>query len=583
MTGIAVFDWLLHFRVEMAVAAGATVLLWLALRWRLRGGWLLVLACLPVALVLLKADVRTYSYHGLLHVSLVYRLLAGPFPPTDAFFAGEPLTYPWAHHALVGVFARLLSADPFTIFASMNLALLALTVFTLYRTAAELFEEPPARALAVVPALFGLSLFSRGPLWWLLAVKLHFWPVTRVLPVEKFAHVTSNGFGVLFFAIHLLAVVRIFGVRGARWRDGALLGGAVLGAALFYPAAWGAIALSAAASAGVLWWRQPRERAHALLVTAVSGAAGTAIALPYLWLIRFGRNPAAALQWSETAGWVGWKMAVVLVSVSALAVLSWFFRAELRRAIVAAPAVWLVVATTALLNFAMYVAFRATYGNEYKFLLFGSQALGLAAGAPLAALWRKNSAVWFAVVGFWILPAASHGLELLKTTFGDPSRMVADGWVLHQTDPARDRLNQWIRKETARDAAIVDSELSVGPFAHRSLFVVLGREFLPLPDGDTLHGWSLAPAEFLHNLFGHELDSIRHRWQLVLAILDPARPRANDEELRELRELTGASEIYVVVRDRRRQRPLDQDPRFERVYHDPPFAVFELTSKAEGS
>ena len=61
----------------VALAAGAAALVLAAIRSRTPGWLLLGAACLPVAAILLRDDVRIFSYHGLMHTSLVYRILAG--------------------------------------------------------------------------------------------------------------------------------------------------------------------------------------------------------------------------------------------------------------------------------------------------------------------------------------------------------------------------------------------------------------------------------------------------------------------------------------------------------------------------
>lgn len=74
----------------------------------------MALACVAVILGIHRESPFTLvSAHGLLHSAIAERFLVAPwvFPPENPFFAGEPLVYYWALHALAAGLAKGLGID----------------------------------------------------------------------------------------------------------------------------------------------------------------------------------------------------------------------------------------------------------------------------------------------------------------------------------------------------------------------------------------------------------------------------------------------------------------------------------------
>jgi hypothetical protein len=557
-----------------ACAAGVVVA---ALRSRAPGWLLLLLACLPVAAILCKDDVRIFSYHGFMHTSVVYSILAGGLPPTDPFLAGDATRYAWAQHALVAGLSRGLDLAPTTVFGLLNVLLLALTVLSLDRAAALVTGSRTARILSVVLALYGISAFSRGPLWHALHAAVGFGTVTRILPVEKFAHVNNNAAGVLCFALYLYAAMRIWGPGdGRRSVPFLLLFAAVLGAALLYPLSWLPLAASAAACGGILFLKAPGSRVRTLLAFAGVVLLASLLALPYLLQIQTGRSTATSLGLTVSGFQGVRKVVTVAATLLMIATVSWTQRGELRRLALAVPERVLVLCVSTVVNLALYVTTHLPTHTEYKFLLVASISAGLLAGPALAALQRRRPALGFAVLWLVLLPAATHGVELYRTPFGRPGLLVVDGPLLRETHPIRNALNDWIREETPADAVFVDSELAIPVFAHRSLFALLDRPLLPLPGGDTLHGWSLPPSLFVHGSFGHPEEVIRRRYEITLRLLSPRARAADTEDLADLRRQSGTDHVYLVVRDPRHQKTPPPGSPFEPVFEAGEIRVYRL-------
>lgn len=547
------------------LATAAAAILLVALRGSLAGPWWLLLGCAPL-LVWLKDDLRVFSYHGLMHTSIVIQLLQGNVPPLDPFMAGDSLKYAWGHHALVALPCWLFGWSPPTGFAVVSTVLLAATLWILHRAASLLVPGRSARVLATVLSLCGVTLFSRGPLWELV-VSLGLTSVNRILPIEKFVHVNNNAAGVLFFALHLWAMMELFVPREARRpRAYALLFLSVLGSAVFYPLSWMPLVASTASCGAVYLLTGGRGAWKPTVGAAAAVVAGTAVALPYLLQIMLGRDAGASF--GPTLAWpyVAWKGKTVAVSLIGVAMLLAVERRQFSERWRAVPDRVRLLLVSAGVNLALYLGVHVPYHSEYKFLLVASLTLGLLAGPLLDALSRRHAVVGAVALVLALLPAASHWLELLQGTFGDTRRVTSTEGVLRQTDGADDALNQWVRRETPPEAVFVDWDLSLPPFAHRRAFTLLDRPFVPHADPGSLYGWTMGPSQFLHNLFGHGVDAIRRRYELTTMLLVPGTADPSNADLDELRALAGTPAVYVVVRDVRRQKSWDADRRFERSF-----------------
>jgi hypothetical protein len=517
-----------------------------------------------------------------MHTSLVYRILAEGVPPGDPFVAGAPCRYAWAHHALVAGGVRWSGLAPPTLFAALNVALLGASVLALDRAAARVAPARASRVFSVALALYAASLLARGPLWHAVRAATGLGTESRILPIEKFVHVNSNGFGVLGFALALGALLALWG-PGARRPAAALaaLAGATFATALLYPLAWLPLVACAAVASAVLAARAPRARWRSAAGVALALAAGTAPALPYLLGLQEGRGAGPAFEPTASAFQLARKAATVAGVVALPALLAWLERDALVRRVRARPEPTLGLVAAAATGAALYLGIDAPTDAEYKFLLCGALAAALAIGPELASLHARRPVAALALLALALVPVATHGAELLGTPFGDTSRVAVRGPLLEERDPVRAALDRWIREETPPDAVFVDSELAIPPYAHRRTFALVDPGVLPLPGGDTLHGWSLAPSFFLHHSFGHDLDALAERYRLSLALLAPAAPPPSEAQLAQVRRLAAADAIYVVVRDPVRQRPLDGDARFERVFAAGPARVYRLRGGGE--
>jgi hypothetical protein len=168
---------------------GTVAALWLALRLRARPWIAFLLWLVPTLVLFLDFERQTVSAHGLLHASIVYDILERGAPPGHPLLGGETLRYPWAHHWIVAVAARLFGATPAAAFGATGILSLALFGFLLDRAAREIHEDVRYRILAVALALFGPNPFSYGPLASALARSLILY-ASAALEVFAFGFIT---------------------------------------------------------------------------------------------------------------------------------------------------------------------------------------------------------------------------------------------------------------------------------------------------------------------------------------------------------------------------------------------------------
>ena len=546
--------------------------LWLLLHRR-ASGWLLITLGCAVSLVLLRKAIHLYGYHGLMHASLVYRILAVGVPPDDPFTAGAPLQYPWAHHALIAMLVRVLDITPGIAFAISNIPALAATLFLLYRVAGELTTDRVARILGVALAVYGISPILRGPVSpWIPHAKVMY--MGALYPIVKFLEANSNQLGFLGFALFLLLLLRLLARPQPRGSDALLLGATVLGTALLYPFVWSAAVVVGLACALAIVARHGHRARKAVLLVAAAIGGGSILALPYLLPLQAGRSqpslaPLLSFEHLEFT---------ILATLLALgpAVL---FALTLRRAFWSAleerTDAWICLAVAGAVPGAIFLLSHAPDHAEHKLLTLTCIAIGLMAGVPLAALRQRRP--WTAALLLWlaVLPASQQVRYLATADRGDTDAFVAEGWLLQPRDPAERALYDWIREHTPANAVFVDDHLEIALCAHRALYVPVRRPDMR-PGSQALAGWNLYPLDMARVALGRTEKLLRERTKQARLLLSADPTPLSDELLEAVRESIRPAPVYVIARRPAAARQLGLDPRFERVFERPPLAVFAL-------
>jgi Uncharacterized membrane protein (DUF2298) len=175
---------------------------------------LLAAAPVAVAAAMLGSSRTLVSWHGFVHAGIAQHCAAGPLPPGNPFFAGEPLPYYWLHQALAAALARVLAVDALHALALLTLAGLALLMTSALRLGARHFGSAGAGLLIAWLALAGSN--PAGPA--IAAAKA----VRQGIPLFEFAPepvetvFVSNESADLFMTHPLLGALYV----SADWRRG---------------------------------------------------------------------------------------------------------------------------------------------------------------------------------------------------------------------------------------------------------------------------------------------------------------------------------------------------------------------------
>ncbi len=544
--------------------ASALVLGWIRFAWP---AWMLAcVGCVPVILLALLPDHRLISFHGFLHSAISYRILASGIPPFDPLFAETPLLYPWAHHAVVAAVSRATGFSPASLFVAINVGALLATLATVHAICLSLFRDRATAVFGAALSLYGLASLP-------VAIALGLFPSieleTRLIPIQKYASTNSNALGFWFYAMGLLALLRLSDRR--TWWSLAALFTAVLAAAIFYPLAWAPLIAVALASAAIAL-RSPGARRAALWIFATVACASM-IALPYLWSVQVGKSSAATLGLDISVAHLLRNGAnLLLVAFGWLALLS-FGLPELRRLGREQPDACVVLFAAAMIPAAMFWPTHTAVHSEYKFLALCGFSLAIPSALVVKKIYDRSVLLCFLLLCTLFVPAGSFFVQLAGYDFlGSAATVREQAQLILPGDEHERALTDWIRDETAADAVFVDSELSIPPFGHRQLYVAMR----PAGPVDRLYGWGLPPLTYLAEVFGHPIDEIERRRSVTSALLSA---QGIGEALARLRSDISARELYLVARTRASRR-LSQRSELELVFGIGPIRVFRVATRS---
>jgi hypothetical protein len=558
------------------LAAATLAVLMLSVRWQLPGSWLALLAGLPLVVLLLDTEFRIYSFHGFVHTSVVYRLMAGELPPSDPLLAGEPLRYAWALHALIAGAASLLRLTPPTCFAIFNVITGVTTSVLVYRIATRITSDRRAAVFSVLLAVFGLSLFAHGPGSWLLEWLSGVPPEGRLVPIQKFTNVQTNQAGILCFCLGLLALVAQ-AAHGASLRVSSLVGLflATLAAALLYPLAWAPLVAVSAASVGLLWL-QGRLAWRTTFCLGAAVVLASALASPYLVLVGAGRDPQAGLSPVLAPAHLARNLVQLVLALGAAGVLTLVFRPRPGDAF-EASAPRLVLWVTVAMGTFLFLVFHLPWHSEYKFLALAGVGLGVLAGPGLGSLCERSR---FGYVLAWalLLPIAAFVTQEIRALRGEPGSVLEQGANLVLSDPREAGLQRWIQDHTRDSAVFVDTRLTIPVFGRRSLYVALDHSGSHDERIRAHAGWGLHPTRILELLIGHPSATVASRQAIAQSLLSPEATPVSQATLVTLRSPLPGAELFVVTRQSAASRKFAGDPRWELAFQEGRLRVWKLAS-----
>ncbi len=565
--------------VGLAIGVALSALLYGAVRIRIPGPLLVVLAIAPVVFIYLaNPPARVCSNHGFMHASLAYQMMQGNVPPPNPLLHGEPLAYPWLYHLVAAGLALGLGLSPFNAFALINLCCLALTALVIFKLARMIFEDRATAIMAVALAIFGMTVLCQGPLAGIVQGLVQPVPVIvrGMPPLAKFANVNPNPLGILFFALFLYGAVAVF----ARRRPVLLYWGAlilsVIGTGLLYPFLLPALWASCVAVAAVALLRERRAallRAGALVVCV---AVATLLVLPYVLGIGSARGQSSQLQIVLSLGRTLTQGGTLLLTTGIVIVLLILKRRALWGQSPARRTAVLMLIASAAATGLMNVFCAAPLGTEYKFLMLTCLLLGVLAAPCLWDLYRRRPLVALPLHAGLLLPLASFLLTAATADWQLTDPYHEKGRYLRHADEDQDALYSWIMQNTAADAVFVDSQPTIPVFALRQLYVSMDLRQPSFGPGQPRDGWGMPPYLVLTQSHGYDAGLIEKRMQIVAVLCSGRVSRVGPRVFSELVRTTGEADVYVVARYPGPIEFLAKDHRFHEEFGNAAAVVYRV-------
>lgn len=532
---------------------------------------LLLLCAASLAPQLADPQARAYTGHAWMYADASYLSANGDLDLEEAELAGTRLAYPWAGLVFQGVLSHLAGSPPVLAYIWVNLVWLFVAGCLAAAVVSELGGGRLARAAGVVALFFGVNVVGYALLQAMRAardgeVDIRFlfaqFGDGRFTPwLAKFLFLQQEPFAFALFLALLLVVVRDW-PGGLAVGPTALAGVLLAGLGIVYPLLFPAGCALVAARIVVDLSEGPRGRREAILLGAVSVAAG-AVAVAHLAFVSRDRvDPAAVL--SE-----GWWTAAKLVSapivlaplLAGLAVALpdlWRFR---RRAAV-------VLAGGLAGSVVLYVILAlGEWRNEYKFIFTAAVCAAPFAGLAFGRLEGRRfaPALLAAAMAIVAVPLAykfSRGWPL--EGLGGP-RVVADGFDLRLAPGERfAALADAIREKTPSRAIVVlrdDPGIHLPTLTRRRLYVPPLQK-RPHP------GVGEKPDDILKIVKGYDTRVLGDRRRVVADLFDGTDSRSRARALARLLSLGSPVAVVVVDEARRAElvRWLAGDGRGRRIY-----------------
>jgi len=535
---------------------------------------------LIVFVYLWNPNARVYSYHGFMHASFVYQILAGNVPPNCPLLAGEPLLYPWAFHVLAGGIAWAFRVTPFTAFALINVVSLACTLALAFKITRLLFADRITGILGAALSVFGMTPFCRGPL---ADLTQNLFPVIRIAnrgipPVVKFMNVNANSLGIMFFALFLYSALSVFSPRSHRTYAYGGLAISVLGTGILYPFILPVMILTSAVVCFLMYLREGRSISRTLVGVVISIGSAVLVSLPYLFSMTTSENAARLTTLTLSPARFFAKGAGILFITSVILALLY----ARRRTLLALPRAnlnsVLIVAAAVATPAVMYVILSPPSRNEYKFLLLCCFSLGILSGAVMESFLRNRGVGCVLLLACLFLPLSSILVERVGGDWPVSDAYREDGRHLHAADPDENALYTWIDRHTDSSAVFVDTKLTIPIFARRQLYVGLDDP----SRGDTgaaIHnGWGSATSLLLR-VMSYPAEMVELRQRIAAALCSGDRSPISSKAFAELARGAGGADVYVVARNRKATDSLSSDDRFREVFQTQAVGLYHALKK----
>jgi Uncharacterized membrane protein (DUF2298) len=565
---------------------------------------LLVGICLTPFIIyfLINSQYRVMFAHGFFHLGITYQIMNGIVPPMDPIFAGQPVLYPWGYHWLIANVSSVTGIAPDITFFVLSMISLALTVMLVYIIVLDYASSHITAIFGVLIAIFGVSILNSGPaadfvnqmmLPVLNFVDVHF--LSRInldLPYDmslftlgerrvrlpiKYLQLEGSSFGIVFVALFVFSIMRVFSLSHRSLASYFLFGLALLGAGFFYPMFWSGLIGSLVFIVSAMGYTYGKSAARSIAIVLAVAGCTTLVLLPYLLQITAGKPPEASIVvnkniWLIIAKTIrySWGMLPILLLIV------WQRRFLMQR-LFQKDAFVICALAMSLGTFAMYILLVAPEHTEYKYYILSWLSAGIVAAIPMRKLLDRKYILAIVYSSILLFPLSfdlfTYSLE--SGPFSDP--FYRDGVDLRHEDRSEDELYRFLLENTEPQDIVVDSHLTVPVFAQRALLVGLDSRRASIlagqqargdqfgDDSKPMDGWRNPAASFI-KLNGYPGDDVARRVQLASDLLSQSEIPFDQNTFRELDDLTIGRKLFVVLRGDRPASRYGDSKKFSKIY-----------------
>lgn len=500
---------------------------------------LLVFTGILVLVYKLNPNNRIYSYHGFMHAGIVYQILNGEIPPSNAVMAGTKLTYPWGYEYIAAGITDIFDITPFYTFAIINIISLLVCMVVIYKISRLLIKDDKANILSVIISLFGSTVLNSYLVMYLNRINI----VARTpgVPVwEKFSNINGIPLGLIFYLLFLYSVIRIFVDRKCRLMALLFLL-SVAGCGFVYPQFLPGIMASGVlvCLVNLLWHRKENLGLYvrkSLLIIGLLTISGL-IVYPYVSSIGSSAKGSIELFNVKSLSLNGVTYLIVCFPILLVIFLSRrFLGKNLDKRVL------IIILAVIAATFCCYIFIHLPLTNEYKFLMLSMVTLGILGGVSFGAMRQRwNKSIVFMLLLIFVFPAFSSIYTKLRHYEHLPSRYVEKGKYIYSKNVEENELYEWIRRETNTDDVFIDSELVLPVLAQRPLFVAWNKQVKGRARAYPGYGFIW---RFFQSIWGYDADLVRKRNNIVYSIYSSNRQLSSGQK----EELFAYNNIYVIVR-----------------------------------
>jgi len=502
---------------------------------------LLIFTAILAGVYKLNPNNRVYSFHGFMHAGMVYQIMNGEIPPSNALMSGHELPYPWGYEYITAKITDAFNISPFYSFAIINVVSIAVCMILIYAVSRLLIKDSAANILSALIAIFAITVGNNYLLNSLKHIGLA--QAYRGVPAfVKFSNINGIPLGLLFYLLFLYSLIKIF--IDKRILPMALLFLlAVVGGGFIYPQFLpGVIAATVASCLVHTIWRKMPDRSSCFLRSIIATGlliAGCAILYPYFASINSGVK--GQIQFFNIKSLFA-NAAIYIIICFPVLLIIFLNRRDLSKNV--DKRVLVTIVTVIVATLACYLCIHLTWTNEYKFSMLSMITLGIPGGVAfrLMTRWCKKSIVFVLLLVF-MFPAFNNIYTRLRYFDSFELPYIEKGKYIYSRNTEENELYEWIRHNTDAEDVFVDTEPILPVLAQRHMYIALDRQ----AQGRIVRspGYSFLLMDFFRLICGYNNDLVAKRTNIVYTIYSSNR---NLTSAQQADIFSAGKNAYVIVR-----------------------------------